>query len=79
MVEKYGIGIVPIRLLVQGKIYRDLVDITPAEAYKLFLQDPESFSTSPASPGHFLEVYREISPRAKNILCVTLSSKLSIQ
>ncbi len=77
LTEQYRIGIVPIRLLVQGKVYRDMVDMTPSEAYELFLQDPESFKTSPASPGHYLEAYREASKQAKNILCVTLSSKLS--
>ena len=77
LVETYRIGIVPIRLLVQGKVYRDLVDMTPSEAYELFLQDPGSFNTSPSSPGHYLEVYREASTQAENILCITLSSKLS--
>ena len=77
LVERYNIEIVPIRLLVQGKVYRDSLDITPSEAYELFLQDPASFTTSPASPGHYLEAYREASKRAKNILCVTLSSRLS--
>jgi DegV family protein with EDD domain len=43
----------------------------------MFLQDPESFKTSPASPGQHLAAYREASKRAKNILCITLSSKLS--
>ena len=77
MVEHYKIGIVPVRLLVQGKVYRDGVDMNISEAYKLFLQDPESFKTSPASPGHYLETYHEASKQAKNILCITLSSKLS--
>ena len=77
LIESYQIGIVPIRLLVQGKVYRDMVDMTPSEAYKLFLQDPESFNTSPASPGHFLEAYREASKQAENILCITISSRLS--
>jgi len=77
LAEQYRIGIVPISLLVQGKVYRDLVDITPSEAYELFLQDPESFTTSPASPGHYLEAYREVSTRANSILCITLSSRLS--
>jgi DegV family protein with EDD domain len=77
LVEQYRIGIVPIMLLVQGKLYRDGVDMSPSEAYKLFLQDPESFNTSPASPGNYLEAYREVSNRVKNILCITLSSKLS--
>ncbi|MFQ5996206.1 MAG: DegV family protein [Dehalococcoidales bacterium] len=77
LVERYGIVIVPIRLLFRGKVYRDLVDLTPSEAYELFLQDPESFTTSPASPGHYLEAYHEASHQAESILCVTLSSKLS--
>ena len=77
MAKQYRIGIVPIMLAIQGKIYRDGIDISPTEAYKLFLQDPEKFSTSPASPGHFLGAYREASKRAKNIFCTTLSARLS--
>lgn len=76
-VEQHGITIVPIRLLVQGKIYRDMVDMTPSQAYELFLQEPGSFKTSPSSPGHYLEAYQEASKQARNILCITLSSKLS--
>ena len=77
MVEQYGITIVPIPISFQGKIYRDWLDITPSEAYELFLKDPDSFKTAGASPGIFLEAYRQASKRAKNILCVTLSAKLS--
>jgi DegV family protein with EDD domain len=76
-VEQYGITIAPIPISFQGKIYRDWVDITPSQAYQLFLKDPESFKTAGASPGIFLEAYREASKQAKNILCVTLSAKLS--
>ena len=77
LVEQYGIGIVPISICFRDKVYRDWVDITPNEAYELFLQDPERFTTSPASPGHYLEAYHEASNQTKNILCVTLSSRLS--
>lgn len=77
MTEQYRIGIVPIRLVIQGSVYRDGIDITPTEAYKMFLKDPEKFLTSPSSPGHFLEVFHEVSRWANNIFCTTLSSKLS--
>jgi len=77
-VERYQIGIVPITIYFRDKVYRDWLDITPSEAYQLVMQDPESFTTSPASPGRYLEAYREASRQAKNILCITLSSKLSI-
>ncbi len=77
LVEQYGIGIVPISICFRDEVYRDWVDITPTEAYELFLQDPERFTTSPASPGRYLEAYHKASNQTKNILCVTLSAKLS--
>jgi DegV family protein with EDD domain len=76
-VEQYGITIAPIPITFEGKIYRDWVDITPSEAYQLFLKDPESFKTAGASPGIFIEAYRQASKRARDILCLTLSAKLS--
>ena len=76
-VEQYGITIAPIPISFQGKIYRDWVDITPSEAYEFFLQDPGSFKTAGASPGIFLEAYRQASKQAHNILCLTLSARLS--
>jgi len=77
IVVQYGIGIVPINFYSGGKVYKDWVDITPAEAYELFLKDPESFKTSAASPEDCLKAYHEASKQAKNILCITISAKLS--
>ena len=77
LVEQYNIMIVPISICFRDQVYRDWVDITPTEAYELFLQEPEKFTTSPASPGHYLEAYHEASNQTSDILCVTLSSKLS--
>jgi DegV family protein with EDD domain len=77
MVEQYGIRIVPANIHFEDKVYRDWVDITPAEAYRLLEKDPDRFSTSAPSPADYLEAYRELSKRAESILCITLSSKLS--
>jgi DegV family protein with EDD domain len=77
LVEKYKISIAAIPIRFGDKIYRDWLDITPSEAYKLFLKDPDSFQTAGASPGSFLDAYQEASKRAKNILCITLSTKIS--
>lgn len=77
LVRQYQIGIVPIMLYVQGKIYRDMLDISPDEAYELFMKDPDSFNSSPSSPTGYLEAYREASKKAENVICVTLSSSLS--
>ena len=78
LVEQYGIRIAPINLYFGDKVYKDWVDITPDEAYELFLKDPKSFKTSGINPGECLEVYREASNQTRNILCITLSSKLSV-
>ena len=77
MVAEYGIKIVPANIYYRDKVYRDMVDITPSEAYELFLEDPKRWTTSPPSPIEFIEAYREISKQTKNILCITISSKLS--
>lgn len=75
--EKYGIEIIPINFYAGGKLYKDWVDITPSRAYELFLQDPESFKTAAASPQDCLDAYRVASKQASNIVCITVSVKLS--
>ena len=78
MVREYQVRILPINLYFGDTVYKDGVDITPTEAYKLFLKDPKSFKTSAPSPMECLEAYREASKRSKDILCITVSSKLSM-
>ncbi len=77
LVEQYEIEIMPVNFYAGGKVYKDWVDVTTSEAYELFLKDPESFKTSAVSPGDCFEAYRKASQRADNILCVTVSTKLS--
>ncbi len=76
-VEQYGIRIVPVNVLFEGRIYRNGVDLAASEAYQLLEKAPEHFSTSPASPADYANVFRELSAQAQGILCVTISSKLS--
>ncbi len=78
MAEQYGIGVIPINFYAGGRIYRDWVDITPSEAYELFLKDPDSFKSSAPAPEECVQAYRRASQRAKNILCITVSSSLSM-
>jgi DegV family protein with EDD domain len=77
LVERYGIRIVPLNIHFNGKVYKDWVDITPSEAYELFLKAPESWGSSAPSPMDYLEAYREVSKQTENVLCVTASAKLS--
>lgn len=58
-------------------MYKDWVDVTPTEAYELFLKDPDSFKTAASSPQDCLNAFYEARQVAKNIVCVTVSVKLS--
>jgi DegV family protein with EDD domain len=78
LVEQYGIKIIPVNLYFGDKVYRDWVDITPSQAYELFLKDPTAFKTSGINPVDCLEAYRQVSNDSNGILCVTISSKLSM-
>ena len=76
-VQRYAIGIVPLNIVYDGKAYKDWVDITLTEAYEFFLKNPNVFSTSTPTPDDFLRAYRKAAQQAPNILCITLSTKLS--
>lgn len=77
MVRQYQLRIIPINIHFDGKIYRDGVDITSTEAYRLLEKAPDHFASSPASAGEYANAYLQASAHAENILCITLSSKLS--
>jgi len=78
LVEQYGIKIVPVNFYFEDKLYRDWVDITPSEAYQLFLKDPTAFKTSGINPADCLETYRQVANDANGIICVTISARLSM-
>ncbi len=77
MVRQYRLRIVPVNIHFNGTVWRDGVDITSTEAYRLLEGAPEYFASSPASVGEYLTAYREVSADAEGILCITLSSRLS--
>lgn len=77
LIKRYNIKIVPLSFIFKGKSYRDWVDVSPAQSYEMFLQDPDAFQASTPSPVEFLDTFRIVSKYASNIVCITLSSDLS--
>jgi len=75
--EKYGIELVPLTIAFGDKVYRDSIDISPAEFYALLRQAKKPPTTSAPSPSTFLEAYHRASRQAASILCITLPTKLS--
>jgi DegV family protein with EDD domain len=77
LAEKYGISIVPIDMVFNGQAHRNGFDDDPAEFYRLLESSKTLPTTASPSPGSYLQAYTEASSRAKNIVCVTISSKVS--
>ncbi len=77
LVEQHGIGIVPLTIYFQDKVYRDWGDISPAEFYALLRQAETLPTTSGSSPGPFLDAYYKASQRVCSILCITVPAKFS--
>jgi len=73
---RFGVEVVPFQITFLGKTYRDGVDITPDQLYRLYTDHPNEFPiTSQPSAGDFVQVYERYNE--EDILSVHLSSGLS--
>ena len=72
-----GITVVPVIVHFGQQSYRDGVDIAPEQLYERMVSGPVHPTTSSPAPGEFAEVYRRLSRETDEILCLTISSKLS--
>ena len=76
--EQYGIKVVPLEVLVEGTAYKDKVDITNEEFYKILRAVKELPTTSQPSPAVFADAYRELAAEgAEHIISIHISSELS--
>jgi DegV family protein with EDD domain len=71
--SELGITLVPLRIGVDGHDYRDMIDISPAELYRL-LRDRVLPTTSAPAPGDYLRAF-DSAPGP--VLCLTVGSAIS--
>ncbi|OGO26179.1 MAG: hypothetical protein A2136_08425 [Chloroflexi bacterium RBG_16_54_11] len=77
LVDKYNITVAP-QVLIWGKeTFEDGVDITPSEFYARLKKATVMPSTSQATIGKFLEIYKSLLEQDCQILSILISSKLS--
>lgn len=77
-VRRYGITVVPLNVFIEGKQYRDKLDITNDEFYDVLRTSKELPTTSQPSPAVFVEQYRSLAEQgAEQILSIHLASELS--
>ncbi|MFH0914640.1 MAG: DegV family protein [Chloroflexota bacterium] len=77
LIREYDIRVVPVGLVIDRKTYRDQVDITPAEFYRIYPGLKERPTTTAPSPGEFAEIFTQVAQNTDSILCIVVSSLLS--
>jgi DegV family protein with EDD domain len=80
LIQEYGISMIPLITVFEDKTYRDGIDLKEASQLFELVYKADKFPTSSAPPPvDFLDLYRKLSQeKVDNILCVTISSKLSM-
>lgn len=74
--EKYSISAVPLYVCQGEKTQRELLDISYEQFYKE-QRGGAKFTTSQPDPSSFLEVFRPIVEAGDEVICITLSGKIS--
>lgn len=72
-----GIVVVPLSIHFGDLVYRDGVDLTPTEFFRLLRSSSTAPNTSQPSPGEFLAAYEQHSEPGDTILSFHLSSEMS--
>ena len=78
LIKEYDIRVGSVILIMEGKSYRDQVDITPSEFYRRQKELREIATTSGVSAGDFADIFRDLSKSTDSILCLPLSKALSV-
>lgn len=72
--EKYDIDVVPLTLILDGKEYRDSIDIQPEEFYKILREENVYPKTSQATYAQFKEVFDKYTKEGKKIIYISGSA-----
>ncbi|QZY56936.1 DegV family protein [Crassaminicella profunda] len=78
IVEKYKISLVPLTINIEGKAYKDRIDIKPNDFYNIIEELDEKPTTAMPSPVEYLKVINQaVTDGYKEILCICMSSGTS--
>ncbi|MFW6117866.1 MAG: DegV family protein [Chloroflexota bacterium] len=75
--EEFGITVVPLVVRFGTDAYRDGLDLSPDQFYEKLRTSKALPATSVPPPAAFADAYNKLAEKTKEILVITLSSKLS--
>lgn len=74
---KQQIEVVPLKVIIDGKEYKDRIDLKPEQFYQLLEDSDVLPTTSQPSPQDFLNVFEKAKDNQDQVIVITLSSCLS--
>ena len=77
LVRDLPLYVVPMQIRHEGRVYQDGVDIAPDAFYALQANSPTPPTTSAPQPGAFIDAFHRAAEHADEIVCLTLSARLS--
>jgi len=77
LLRQWDITVTPHEITVDGRTFRDGVDLHPDQFYELLKKRRGTLTTAPPRPQQFLETFIAAGKLAPNVLCLTLSSNFS--
>ena len=77
LVSEWGITVIPHRLVLDGKVLRDGVDIRPSGFYTALRGGIDPPTTSAPAPAEFLDAFSSRLDEGQDVVCLTISSHFS--
>jgi DegV family protein with EDD domain len=75
--ERYGIEVVPLKVIFGTETFRDRVDMTDDEFFRRLATSTKLPTTSAPSPGEFADVYRRLAEDYEGCISIHLGAQLS--
>lgn len=75
--QELNVEVVPLKVIIDGKEYKDRIDLQPEEFYDLLVNSQTLPSTSQPSPQDFIDLYETAKNNNDSVIVITLSSVIS--
>jgi DegV family protein with EDD domain len=75
--RQFGIEVVPLRLVYEGKVHKDGLDANPEQIYHILPEARNLPTTSAPSPGDCCEILEAVAQKHSSILVITISARFS--
>ncbi|MBR3906162.1 MAG: DegV family protein [Clostridia bacterium] len=77
LLQRYGIGIIPLNIVLDGKSYEDGRDISPDQIYAWADEHKSVPKTAACAPGRVKEIFEKYLQKDEEMICFSISSSMS--